>query len=204
MNIADRIQHLRKTKGISQEELAEKIGVSRQSVSKWESEQSVPDMNKVVIMSDYFEVTTDYLLKGIENEKQASTRTVNANIFVIFATAFNFIGIIVSCAIWYERQVPMALVGGLIFIVMGCMIFGIGFVSSTQNKDKAKRAFWIFNIWMLAFIPLSCIYNVLFSYTLAPYPLLTQTMIAFVAFWLIYITVCLCVVFIQLKGGYKQ
>ena len=43
MNTADRIQHLRKVKGISQEELADKIGVSRQSVSKWESEQSLPD-----------------------------------------------------------------------------------------------------------------------------------------------------------------
>lgn len=40
MNIADRIQHLRKSKGISQEELADKIGVSRQAVSKWESEDS--------------------------------------------------------------------------------------------------------------------------------------------------------------------
>jgi len=70
MNIADRIQNLRKTKGISQEELADKIGVSRQAVSKWESEQSLPDMEKIIIMSDYFEVTTDYILKGIENEKQ--------------------------------------------------------------------------------------------------------------------------------------
>ena len=52
MNIADRIQYLRKTKGISQEELADKIGVSRQAVSKWESEQSMPDIDKVVIMSD--------------------------------------------------------------------------------------------------------------------------------------------------------
>lgn len=66
MTIADRIQSLRKQKGMSQEELADKIGVSRQAVSKWESEQSTPDLDKVVIMSELFEVTTDYLLKGIE------------------------------------------------------------------------------------------------------------------------------------------
>lgn len=66
MNIADRIQHLRKAKGISQEELADKLGVSRQSVSKWESEQTSPDIEKIIPMSDFFEVTTDYLLKGIE------------------------------------------------------------------------------------------------------------------------------------------
>ena len=66
MNMADRIQYLRKSKGISQEELADKVGVSRQAVSKWESEQSTPDLEKIIIMSDYFNVTTDYILKGIE------------------------------------------------------------------------------------------------------------------------------------------
>lgn len=66
MTIADRIQSLRKSKGMSQEELADAVGVSRQAVSKWESEQATPDLDKVIIMSDIFEVTTDYLLKGIE------------------------------------------------------------------------------------------------------------------------------------------
>ena len=64
--MADRIQYLRKSKGISQEELADKVGVSRQAVSKWESEQSTPDLEKIIIMSDFFGVTTDYILKGIE------------------------------------------------------------------------------------------------------------------------------------------
>jgi len=53
MNMADRIQYLRKIKGISQEELADKVWVSRQAVSKWEREQSTPDLNKVTIMSKY-------------------------------------------------------------------------------------------------------------------------------------------------------
>ena len=66
MDIADRIQSLRKTKGISQEELADKVGVSRQAVSKWESGQSAPDLEKIIIMSECFGVTTDYILKGIE------------------------------------------------------------------------------------------------------------------------------------------
>ena len=66
MNMADRIQYLRKSKGISREELADKVGVSRQAVSKWESEQSTPDLEKIIIMSDFFGVTTDYILKGIE------------------------------------------------------------------------------------------------------------------------------------------
>ena len=48
MTIADRIQNLRKTRGISQEELADRIGVSRQAVSKWESKQSTPDVEKII------------------------------------------------------------------------------------------------------------------------------------------------------------
>lgn len=76
MNVADRIQNLRKIKGISQEQLAEAIGVSRQAVSKWESEQSTPDLDKIVLMSDFFDVTTDYLLKGIEPTNEIGHLTV--------------------------------------------------------------------------------------------------------------------------------
>ena len=76
MNVADRIQNLRKGKGISQEQLAEAIGVSRQAVSKWESEQSTPDLEKIVLMSDFFDVTTDYLLKGIESTNEIEHMTV--------------------------------------------------------------------------------------------------------------------------------
>ena len=201
MKIADRIQQLRKTKGISQEELADKIGVSRQAVSKWESEQSFPDMDKVIIMSDFFEVTTDYLLKGIETEKQVNEKTVNALVFIFVATALNFIGLLVSCAVWYEQQVPMAVVIGLIFMAMGCMVFGIGWIYSTINKEKAKRLFWTINVWLLSFIPLSGIYNAFFAHNLAPYPLLVQPPVAFLTFGLIYIAVCLFVIFMQVKGG---
>ena len=201
MNIADRIQDLRKSKGMSQEELADKIGVSRQAVSKWESEQSIPDMDKVIIMSDFFEVTTDYILKGIENEKQAAGNIVDANIFVSVATALNFIGLIVACAVWHKEQTAMALVIGLIFMALGCMVFGIGLACSTQNRDKAKRNFWIANIWLLAFIPFSLIYNRAFTHFNAPYPLLANPRIAFPVFWLVYIAVCLGVVFLQVRAN---
>lgn len=70
MDLAERIQQLRKKKGFSQEELASKVGVSRQAVSKWESGQSTPDLEKMIRMSEIFEVTTDYLLKGTEPVSQ--------------------------------------------------------------------------------------------------------------------------------------
>ena len=63
MILADKITELRKKNGWSQEELAEKLDVSRQSISKWESAQSTPDMNRILKMSEIFGVSTDYLLK---------------------------------------------------------------------------------------------------------------------------------------------
>ncbi len=56
--------------------MEEAIGVSRQSVSKWESEHSTTDLEKIVLMSDFFDVTTDYLLKGIEPTNEIEHMTV--------------------------------------------------------------------------------------------------------------------------------
>ena len=68
MILAEKIMEERKKNGWSQEELADKLGVSRQSVSKWESAQSVPDLQRILEMSRLFGVSTDYLLKDeVEN-----------------------------------------------------------------------------------------------------------------------------------------
>ena len=96
MNMSDRIQYLRKSKGLSQEELADKVGVSRQAVSKWESEQSTPDIEKIIIMSEIFEVTTDYILKGVEPVNMTNRKTIYslyfgfAIIFAIIAGIWSF------------------------------------------------------------------------------------------------------------------
>ncbi|MDE5557173.1 MAG: helix-turn-helix domain-containing protein [Ruminococcus sp.] len=63
MILADKIIELRKKAGLSQDELAEQMDVSRQSVSKWEGAQSVPDLNKILKLSEIFGVSIDYLLK---------------------------------------------------------------------------------------------------------------------------------------------
>lgn len=64
MTISDKIQQLRKSTGLSQESFAEKLGVSRQSVSKWESGTALPDTDKIIAMSELFGVSTDYILKN--------------------------------------------------------------------------------------------------------------------------------------------
>ena len=63
MIFADKVVQLRKKSGWSQEELAEKLNVTRQSVSKWEGAQSIPDLEKILQLAQIFGVSTDYLLK---------------------------------------------------------------------------------------------------------------------------------------------
>ena len=75
MILADKIINLRKKNGWSQEELAERLGVSRQSVSKYEGAQSVPDLDKILKLSEIFGVTTDYLIKDDIEEEQHSEYT---------------------------------------------------------------------------------------------------------------------------------
>jgi len=76
MIFADKLIALRKKCGWSQEELAEKMNVTRQSVSKWEGAQSVPDLNKILQLSELFGVSTDYLLKD-EIEENEYVETVD-------------------------------------------------------------------------------------------------------------------------------
>ena len=86
MILADKIIRLRKRNGWSQEELADKMNVSRQAVSKWESAQTIPDLEKVVQLSVLFGVTTDYLLKD-EIENEVVTNSCSPNIPVKRITA---------------------------------------------------------------------------------------------------------------------
>ena len=75
MNVQERIQELRKQKGISQEELANELGISRQAVSKWESGQSFPELDNIIALSDYFGVSADHILKGTETTQVTKSRT---------------------------------------------------------------------------------------------------------------------------------
>ena len=70
MNIGDRIAQYRRSQGLSQEELAEKLGISRQSVSKWERNESLPEADKLPLLARIFSVSVDQLLTGEEPPSQ--------------------------------------------------------------------------------------------------------------------------------------
>jgi transcriptional regulator with XRE-family HTH domain len=79
MILADKIINERKKNGWSQEELAEMLNVSRQSVSKWESAQSIPDLQKILKMAEIFNVSTDYLLKDEMEPETAAPSHITEN-----------------------------------------------------------------------------------------------------------------------------
>lgn len=81
MILADKIIEERKRQGLSQEELAEKLSVSRQSISKWEGAQSVPDINRIIQMAEIFGVSTDYLLRD-DMERQPEESSFNERVEV--------------------------------------------------------------------------------------------------------------------------
>lgn len=68
MNLGEKLFELRKSKNLSQEEVAEKLNVTRQTVSKWETNQSTPDFDKIVPLCELFEISTDELLRGKKAE----------------------------------------------------------------------------------------------------------------------------------------
>ena len=73
MTFGEKLQKLRQKAGMSQDALAERLDVSRQAVSRWERDETMPETDKVVALADLFGVTTDYLLRqGTEEEPQAA------------------------------------------------------------------------------------------------------------------------------------
>ena len=136
MNIADRIQYLRKQNGYSQEELADKVGVSRQAVSKWESEQSTPDLEKIIVMSELFEVTTDYILKGIEPVSITNRKTIKT-LYLGFVLIFTIIAGIWSFAanrFNYDEILLITLAGDVVGLGIALIVQVIGGMISNKKQ----------------------------------------------------------------------
>ena len=129
MILADKIIELRKKAGFSQEELAEKMGVSRQSVSKWEGALSIPDLDKILLMSEIFGVSTDYLLKDeLGDEIPSPKEEISESTFrkVSLEEANEFIKI-------KDETAPMVALGVVLCILSPIIMF---FLIAMQTAGK--------------------------------------------------------------------
>ena len=98
--LSEKLYQLRKKSGLSQEQLAEQLNVSRQAISKWESGSAFPESEKLIIISNYFGVSVDYLLKDdVEGDVKTANNEAGKNP-IMLAGLFICIAGIVSMVLW--------------------------------------------------------------------------------------------------------
>lgn len=144
--LADRIQQLRREHGLSQEQLAEKLNVSRQAVSKWESAQAQPELDKIIALSELFCVTTDYLLKGSRGTPPEAgsapacrpDAAFASRVLYLAALFFLGVGLVCALAAWHEKQTADCIAGGMVVQGIGVVCYGVG-----RMLSPARPARWM-------------------------------------------------------------
>lgn len=132
MTLGEKIFHLRKSDGMSQEQLAEKVNVSRRAISKWELGESMPDIENILQLSNVFEVSIDYLLKEdfSGDVSVQTTETINDNNrkrqLILFLTVFT---VVLNASLSYKYLIAGDRVSGMIFGALAAY-----FVIKTINK----------------------------------------------------------------------
>ena len=121
MILADKIIEERKKNGWSQEELASKLGVSRQAVSKWESAGSIPDLQRILQMSELFGVTTDYLLKDEIEEEPLNEYTETNTIKVSMEEANQYLDMKSKGSRIVANATSLCILSPVPLIVLGTM-----------------------------------------------------------------------------------
>ena len=142
MNIGEKLYELRKGKNLSQEEVADKLNVTRQTISKWETNQSTPDFDKIKPLCDLYEITADELLTGIKKEEQPmSNQDVKRKRANGIATGvlFYFVALV-----WIMISIPVLfmnpILASAIFILLcGMATYKIIFTCIVYKKDKTEK-----------------------------------------------------------------
>lgn len=154
MDLSEKLLNLRKANGLTQEQLAEKTGVSRQSVSKWESGQSVPELDKIVVLCELFNVSTDYLLKPteidllsvktqmLENQQKTLEQTIQKKewqkktllgCIAIYLIAFAVL-ILIDNLKWMNDFLRNLLPGLTLHIILFCIATAVSIVFCLRRK----------------------------------------------------------------------
>ena len=124
MALSDKLYMLRKKSGLSQEQLAEQLSVSRQAISKWESGQSVPESEKLIAISNYFDVSLDYLLKD-ENENESNDNAPETGTIQNTSDRTNwFLGVIIC-------------VGGIVCLILWGLLSIFNPAASNQLSESS-------------------------------------------------------------------
>lgn len=162
--LGSRIQTLRKGQGLSQEQLAEVLQVSRQALSKWELDASSPALEHVRLLSQYFGVTTDYLLTGetpsasvsAQVETRAALIPMPPRTAIIIGTCLITAGLVIGLSAIANGSLALFL--GVLFQLAGCGVFHAACLQAkkqpSENTAKLPFLFYGINIWLLIPLPL--------------------------------------------------
>lgn len=174
MTLGEKLQTLRKSRGMSQEQLAEQAAVSRQAVSKWELGESVPELEKVVLLSEVFGVTTDYLLKEESRAtplnapvRDLDRQGILTQMFFIISAALMVLGLLWAFASWYADQADFSIWQGMMVQVVGVVCYFAGKLRQGKAPLGVKLLDWAIGLFM----PVSMMSSWLFYRQFAPYPL---------------------------------
>ena len=144
MAIGNRLYNLRKEKNISQEELANALDVSRQTISKWETGESTPDFNKICPLCEYFGITSDELLSGKQNIIEAKKEDKKAKFARNLAIAvglyiFSLVAIILCAALFDQPIIGVSIFFTIIAVATGLIIYS-SIVYGKSEKEKVKES----------------------------------------------------------------
>ncbi len=188
MTLGERLQELRKSRGISQEQLAEQAGVSRQAVSKWELGESAPELDKVVALSEFFGVTTDYLLKGggpaspSPAPKSGWDREAIGQVQYVVSAGLMAIGLLLAFGLWHYSQEDV--------VIWGCMAVQAAavvwyFVGKLVNGQEAPFFIKMLDWALGLFMPCAMAAGFLIQRLFRPYPTGIKEVAIFLALYLL-------------------
>ena len=143
MTIGDRLLKLRRERNLSQEDLANELDVSRQTISKWETNQSIPDFDKIVPLCEYFGITTDELLTGNSNIVEAKVQDVKSNFARNIAIAvmlyiLSIVAIVLCAAEFNQPIIGVSIFFVLIALGTGLLIYN-GIYYKKESKDEPNK-----------------------------------------------------------------
>ena len=198
MTIGERLYNLRKDKKISQEELANVLGVSRQTVSKWETGESTPDFDKIIPLCNYFGITSDELLSGkrdiVESNKNENKKAFARNLAISVALYISsVIMIIFFSTVFDQPELGVCLFFFINAVATGLIIYNGVVYGKKVEKPKKKEN---------TTIKLIC--EIIDIIGVVVYFLVSFTTGAWHITWVIFLIVALCQTIAKLIYGIKN
>lgn len=143
MTIGERLYNLRKEKGLSQEDLANELGVSRQTVSKWETGESSPDFDKIIPLCEFYGITSDELLSGkkdiiVAKEENIKSKYASNIAIAVGLYIFSIVLIILFAGLFEQEIIGVCLFFITIAIATGLLIYN-GIANKPVKKELTKK-----------------------------------------------------------------